>query len=275
MIAPQTTADADGRREDIRPTLSIRDVTVSLGQRPVLRDAAIELAGGGLIGLIGPNGAGKSTLLRAIARLIEPDAGTIALDGTDIATMARSDLARRVAYLPQGHTLHWPLRADHVVALGRLAHRARKSGDADRAAVARAMARADVGAFAERIVTTLSGGERARIMLARALAVEAPVLLVDEPVASLDPYHQLQVMELLRELAREGRLVVAVLHDLPLAARFCETLAMLHEGRIVASGAAAQVLSRANLERTFNVEGVFGRERDEQFVLAWRRMAGA
>jgi iron complex transport system ATP-binding protein len=267
--------DADGRAETIRPTLSIRGVTVSLGGRAILRNLDAALAGGGLIGLIGPNGAGKSTLLRAMARLIAVDDGTIALDGADIATIARRDLARRISYLPQGHALHWPLRADHVVALGRLAHQARNSDGADGAAVARAMARADVATLAGRIVTTLSGGERARIMLARALAVEAPVLLVDEPVASLDPYHQLQVMELLRDLAREGRLVVAVLHDLPLAARFCETLVMLNEGRIVASGAAAQVLSRANLEQTFGVEGVFGRERDERFVLAWRRMASA
>ncbi len=121
-------------------------------------------------------------------------------------------------------------------------------------------------------MTTLSGGERSRIMLARALAVEAQVLLADEPVASLDPYHQLQVMELLRDLAREDRLVVAVLHDLPLAARFCDRLILLHEGALIAQGPAADVLARENLTRAYNVEGVYGEENDEQFVLAWRRL---
>ncbi|MBL6938573.1 MAG: ABC transporter ATP-binding protein [Alphaproteobacteria bacterium] len=254
-------------------TLSVRNLTVSLGGKPILRDVTAEFAPGGLIGLIGPNGAGKSTLLRAMAHLIPHDSGMVAMDGQDIDGIPTRALARKIAYLPQGHTLHWPLRADHVVALGRLPHRARP--DRDAAAVRTAMQRADVGQFAERIVTTLSGGERARIMLARALAVEAPVLLVDEPVASLDPYHQLHVMELLRELAKEGRLVVAVLHDLPLATRFCDRLVMLKDGTVIAQGCAADVLSRENLQHTYSVEGVFGRENDEQFVLAWRRLAAA
>jgi iron complex transport system ATP-binding protein len=252
-------------------TIAMRDLNVSLGGKTILHGVTAAFAPGGLVGLIGPNGAGKSTLLRAIAHLIPRDSGALALDGQDVATIPPRELARRIAYLPQGHVLHWPLRADEVVALGRLPHQARPEVDA--AAVADAMRRADIDQFADRIVTMLSGGERARIMLARALAVEAPVLLVDEPVASLDPYHQLHVMELLRGLAKEGRLVIAVLHDLPLAARFCDRLVMLKEGTVVAQGAAAAVLSRENLEHTYSVEGVFGRENDEQFVLAWRRLA--
>ncbi|HEX4303368.1 MAG TPA: ABC transporter ATP-binding protein [Rhizomicrobium sp.] len=254
--------------------LEIDKLQVALGGNVVLRDVSATFASGGLIGLIGPNGAGKSTLVRAMARLIESQAGTIALDGQDIHALSRRELARRMAYLPQGHGLHWPLRADHVIALGRLPHQTRLSSmsAADHDAIARAMEKADVVPFAQRVVTTLSGGERARVMLARALAVEAPVLLADEPVTSLDPYHQLHVMELLRDLAREGRLVIAVLHDLPLAARFCDRLVMLNDGEIVAQGAAGEVLSEENLERTYNVEGVFGNEGGEQFVLAWRRL---
>ncbi len=254
--------------------LKIDDLKVSLGGRTILDDITLRLSSGGLIGLIGPNGAGKSTLVRTLACLIAPARGTVSLDGADIRTIDRRKLARTVAYLPQGHTLHWPLRADHVVALGRLPHLSRFASTSadDERAVADAMRRADVAPFAERIVTTLSGGERARIMIARALAVEAPVLLADEPVASLDPYHQLHVMELLRDLARDGKLVVAVLHDLLLAARFCDTLVMLNGGRLVAQGDVATVLSPANLDRTYGVEGVYGREQDEHFVLAWRRL---
>ncbi|MEI9997547.1 MAG: ABC transporter ATP-binding protein [Rhizomicrobium sp.] len=257
--------------------LKVDDLKVCLGGKTILDGIKLDLSSGGLVGLIGPNGAGKSTLVRTLACLIAPERGTIALDGVDIATIDRRTLARKVAYLPQGHTLHWPLRADHVVALGRLPHLSRfaSASEDDARAVASAMRRADVAPFADRIVTTLSGGERARIMIARALAVEAPVLLADEPVASLDPYHQLHVMELLRDLARDGKLVIAVLHDLLLAARFCDMLVMLNGGRLVAEGDAATVLSPANLDRTYGVEGVYGREQDEQFVLAWRRLLRA
>lgn len=258
-------------------TLTVENLQVSLGGRTVLHGIGAKFAAGGLIGLIGPNGAGKSTLVRAMAHLVDADRGTILIDGQDIRALKRQDLSRRVAYLPQGHALHWPLRADHVVSLGRLPYQSQFSAETreDRDAIDRAMVKTDVVQFADRAVTTLSSGERARIMLARALAVEAPILLADEPVASLDPYHQLHVMELMRTLAREGRLVVVVLHDLPLAARFCDRLVMLHDGKLVADGVAREVLSPENLERTYSVEGVYGEEKDEQFVLAWRRLVQA
>ena len=256
-------------------TLATENLRVSLGGRVVLDGISADFSSRGLIGLIGPNGAGKSTLARTLARLLTPDSGRVLLDGADIATLDRRDLARRVAYLPQGHALHWPLNAGEVVALGRLPHLGRLSpaSSDDDAAITRAMEKADVLPFAHRVVTTLSGGERARIMLARALAVEAPVLLADEPVASLDPYHQLHVMELLRDQARAGSLIVAVLHDLHLATRFCDRLILLNEGRLAAQGTPAEVLSNENLRIAYGVDAVRGREADEDFVLAWRRLA--
>ncbi len=256
--------------------LSAEGVTVAINGRQILHGIDFDIEGGGLVGLIGPNGAGKSTLIRAVAHLQRPMGGRVAIDGHDIAAMPRKDLARRIAYLPQGHVVHWPLDVRHLVALGRLPHLSpmSKISPQDEDAILRALERADVVRFADRTVTTLSGGERARVMLARALAVETPILLVDEPVASLDPFHQLQVMELLRGIAEEGRLVIAVLHDLPLAARFCSRLLLMENGRLVIDGAPRDVLAQTHLRDAYAIEGVYGAEQGEHYVLPWRRVPG-
>ena len=255
--------------------LSIEHVSVTFGAKPILRDITASLGGGGLIGLIGPNGAGKSTLIRTIVRLVDAEGGRIAIDGTDISAMARRDLARKVAYLPQSHDVHWPLDSFQLVALGRLPHLTRFSelSPGDDEAVRAALRTTDATAFADRLVPTLSGGERARVLLARALAIGAPILLVDEPVTSLDPFHQLQIMELLRDIAHEGRLVVAVLHDLPLAARFCTRLLLLDGGKLIADGAPDTVLSQNNLRASYRVDGVYGSEAGEPYVLPWHRLS--
>jgi iron complex transport system ATP-binding protein len=255
-------------------TLEISGLRVSLGGKRVLDDVGLTLQSGGLIGLIGPNGAGKTTLLRALAQLIVPEQGVIRLDGRDVTALSRAELARSIAYLPQGHELHWPLSVNELVALGRLPHMGRFAAASaqDRRAIQQAMISAEIFSFADRPVSSLSGGERSRAMLARALAVESPVLLVDEPVASLDPYHQLHVMALLRDMARAGRLILVVLHDLALAARFCERLILLHQGKVSAAGDGEEVLSPANLARAYQVHGLHGREDGEAFVLAWRRL---
>ncbi|WP_439814568.1 ABC transporter ATP-binding protein [Zavarzinia sp. CC-PAN008] len=253
--------------------LDVRDVAVAIERHPIVRGVSLTAQGGALIGLIGPNGVGKSTLIRAIAHLVPLAGGRVMVDGQDVTRLSRADLARRVAYLPQGQTIHWPINVGHLVALGRLPHLSpfARLAPADRLAVEQAMARTGVDTLAGRVATTLSGGERARTMLARALAVEAPILLADEPVAALDPYHQLQVMELLRSIAHDGRLVVAVLHDLTLAARFCDRVVLMSDGQVVADGPPAEVLSDANLSRAYRVRGLYGRHEGEAFVLPWRR----
>jgi iron complex transport system ATP-binding protein len=235
-------------------TLALEDVRVALGGRAVVRGVSAQLESGALVGVLGPNGAGKSTLVRALLGLV-PCEGRVAIDEVPVASLPRAAVARRIAYLPQGQTLHWPLTVERLVALGRLPHlgplsRPRAS---DQAAVARAMALAEVEPLAHRIATELSGGERARVLLARALAVEAPVLVADEPLASLDPEHQLHGMELLRAQARSGALVLAVLHDLALAARFCDRVLVLHEGRLVGDGAPADVLTPELLAAVYRV----------------------
>ena len=240
-------------------SLAAEGVGVTLGGRAVVRDVTVALAPGMLVGVLGPNGAGKSTLARALLGLV-PHAGAVTIDNAPRDALTRAERARHLAYLPQGQVLHWPLSVRRLVELGRLPHLAPFSrlSDADRAAIDRAMTRADVAALAERDATTLSGGERARVMLARALAVEAGALIVDEPLASLDPAHQIEGMELLRAEADAGALVVAVLHDLTLAARFCDRVLVLAGGTLVADGAPRDVLTPALLAEVYGITAWFG-----------------
>ena len=226
-------------------TLAAQQLHVSIGGRPILHGVDCTLAPGVLTGVIGPNGAGKTTLLKALMCLLGADRGRVLIDGRPAAQMTAGERARLLSYLPQGQDVHWPLSVERLVALGRLPHLAPFSrlDEADREAVHRAMAAADVLHLTGRVATELSGGERARVLLARALSVEAPVLIIDEPLAALDPGHQLQTMALLRRLAGEGRLVMVVMHDLGMASRFCDRLLLLSEGRLAADGGSVEVLT--------------------------------
>ena len=235
--------------------LAAKNVTVRLGAREIVRDASLTLNSGELVALVGPNGAGKTTLMRALAGLIPAD-GAIALDGRPLSSLKARERARAIAYLPQGHVFHWPMSVAAIVMLGRAPHADTFSSTTpdDRAAVARALAMTETEAFADRAVTTLSGGERARVALARALATQAPVLLADEPTAALDPRHQLTVMELLRQAARGGGAVLAIMHDLTLAARFADRVAVMDRGAIVADGDPAVAMSHERLAAVFGIE---------------------
>jgi len=236
-------------------TIRLDALGVSLGRRAVLDHVDARFGPGALVGVIGPNGAGKSTLARAMLALVPPAAGRVLVDGEEAHGMDRAALARRIAYLPQGQSLHWPLTVERLVGLGRLPHLGPLSrlAPADAKAVERAMARADVAHLRSRIATELSGGERARVLLARALAVEAPALIADEPLASLDPGHQIEVMELLATEARAGALVVVILHDLTMAARHCDRLLLLDRGRIVADGPPRTVLDADRLALVYGI----------------------
>jgi iron complex transport system ATP-binding protein len=235
--------------------LRAQDVTVRLGGTTIVQQAAVNLHAGELVALVGPNGAGKTTLIRALAGLI-PAEGDILLGDRNLRTMGHRRRARSLAYLPQGHVFHWPMQVASVVALGRHPHMDSfsKPSPEDRAAVARAMERTATELFARRRISSLSGGERARVALARALATEAPILLADEPTASLDPRHQLVVMELLRRAAHDGGAVLAILHDLTLAARFADRVLVMDCGVIVAEGPPAEALSPQRVAQTFGVE---------------------
>ncbi len=245
--------------------LVIQNLEVTLNGGKILKRVNFEARAGQVTGLIGPNGAGKSTLLRAAIGLAPYD-GTIEILGR--ADNSRQALARKVAYLPQLNEVHWPMSARAIVSLGRYPHGGffETLTIKDETAINKALKAVDGLKFADRNVLSLSAGERARILLARALAVEAPILLADEPVASLDPEHQLKVMTVLSGLAEKGGAVVIVLHDLTLAARFCNTLTLLHRGRVAASGSPEKVLSPKNLKSVYKITA----KRGKNFVVPWQ-----
>lgn len=234
------------------PVLATTGLSVSLGGRAILKDVAMKARQGEFLVVIGPNGAGKTTLLKALAGLLDAS-GEVLLGGRSLALIARRQRALLLGYLPQGHEFHWPLSVLDVVGLGRLPRGAGADlSEEDRNAVARAMEETGVSAFVERSVTTLSGGERARVALARVLATEADLILADEPTASLDPRYQLVVLDILKRHAARSA-VVAVLHDLGLAARYADRLLILDEGRVVAAGPPREVLTAERLATTFGV----------------------
>lgn len=235
--------------------LSAANLTVRIGSKAIVETISLSFAPGRFVALIGPNGAGKTTLLKALAGLIEAE-GSVHLEGRRISTIDRRERARRIAYLPQGHQVHWPLLARDVVALGRYPHGLNDPSrlpDDHARAIEAAMARTDTTHLADQSVQTLSGGERARVMLARVMAVEAPILLADEPTASLDPGHQISVMRDLKAESRRGALVIAVTHDLGLAARLADDIVLLDQGRLVAHGSAEHVLTDDNLHAVYQV----------------------
>ena len=251
--------------------LTAQGLNVELAGRLVLNDISLSLSSGHLVALVGPNGAGKTTLLRALAGLLPSD-GAIHVGGEPLSSLSLRDRARRFAYLPQGHIVHWPLPARDIVALGRYPHGATdpaRLSPKDSEAVLRAMRATDVVEFSDRRVTELSGGERSRVALARVLAVEAPVILADEPTASLDPRYQLDVMRTLRAAADQGVLVIVVTHDLGLAARFADHLLVLSEGRLVAQGAPAAALSEQVMADVFRISAYRAEFERAAVIVPW------
>ena len=250
--------------------IATHQVSASRGARAVLHRVTLEARPGEVLGLLGANGAGKTTLLRLLAGLATPTTGIVTFDGQAADTIGRRRMGQRLSYLSQSGTIAWPMTVAAVVALGRLPHGTQTP--ADREIVARAMAAADVTHLRNRPTGTLSGGERMRVLLARALAVEGDALLADEPVAALDPSHQLHTMEILRAAARSGQTVIVVLHDLTLASRFCDRVALLSGGAVVAAGAPADVLTAEALKTAYGVRVEMGARDGQTFILPWTRI---
>ncbi|HEX8301953.1 ABC transporter ATP-binding protein [Sphingomonas sp.] len=233
--------------------LTVTNLSVSLGKRNVLEDVSAVLRPGRVTAILGANGSGKTTLVKALAGLLP---GDVRLGRQRIDALDSRERARTIGYLPQEGAVHWDVTVESLVALGRLPHRAPFGGlsPRDQEAITGAMAATDVQDLADRLVADLSGGERARVLLARVLAGQPLWLLADEPLASLDPVHQLGLLERLRVLAGEGMGIAIVLHDLVQAARAADDVLLLKQGRIVAFAPAAAALSPENLRTAFGVE---------------------
>lgn len=237
--------------------LSCEQVSFAYGTAEVLSSISFTVSAGEIFGLLGPNGSGKSTLVRLMSRVYVPQAGHVTYAGRDLQTYHRDELARAIAVVPQETTIELPFSVLEVVLMGRSPYLGKFGFESihDLAVAQRAMELTKVDALAAREVHTLSGGERQRVILARALAQEPRILLLDEPTAFLDIKHQVAVYDLIKQLSREqGLAVVAILHDLNLAALYCDRLALLKTGRVFCQGTPEQVLTYTNVKAVYETE---------------------
>lgn len=242
--------------------LTASDLDVALSGHAILSSVDLSVDRGEFVGLLGPNGAGKSTLMRCLAGLTPASAGRVRIlghDGVDLSTRRRAQL---LAMVPQSTDLDFSFSATEVVLMGRHPHLARFSFETadDRALAADALAQVGMSRLAEREVGTLSGGERQLVFLAKAIAQQTPILLLDEPISALDLRHQLEVLQLAQRLRDRGHAVLAALHDISFAARHCDRLVVLHDGRVVADGPPEQVVTVALMAEVYGVEAAVGHD---------------
>jgi iron complex transport system ATP-binding protein len=235
-------------------TIKVSQLSFSRGPRPILTDVELTLQPGRLTAILGPNGAGKSTLLANMAGLLKPDRGQVELGGTDLRDLRGRERAQRIAFLPQIPEIAWPIDVETLVELGRIPFAGVATEREDCIAVLRAMEMTATTSWARRLVTELSGGERARVLLARVFAGTSQWILADEPFTGLDPAHQFEAVESLRRFAAEGGGVVLTVHDLSLAARTADRVVVLNEGRVVADGTPEEALDPAILRNVYGVE---------------------
>ncbi len=233
--------------------LSLKNLSVHRGAGPVVDDISVAIGAGECVGLIGPNGAGKTTLMRGALGLL-PHSGQ-----SSLTAMTPADRAKHAAWMPQSREIAWPVDVETLIALGRIPHlpRGTQPRPEDQVAIDAAIARMGLENFRHRIATQLSGGEQARVLIARALAQDTPLLMTDEPIAGLDPANQIATMQVFRQLVQDGHGVLISLHDLGLAARHCTRLVMMDRGRLIADGPPRAVLTAENIAQVFNITGLW------------------
>ena len=235
--------------------LKVKDVEFSYGSVQVLKDVSIELAESEMLGVVGPNGAGKSTLLRCIDRILTPRKGSILLDGQEIKTMNRIELAKKMGYIPQSTTSIFSATVFDIVLIGRRPHISWRSSDEDTEKVLEILQMLNIEEFAMRDINELSGGQQQKVFIACALTQEPDVLLLDEPTSNLDIRHQLEVMDIIKNIVREkGIAAIMAIHDLNLAARYADRIIMMNSGNIFAAGDPASVLTSENIKHVYGVE---------------------
>jgi len=255
--------------------IKVKNLSVIRNHNTVLQNINLEIYQSEILGIIGPNSAGKSTLLKTILGYQKKCEGSIEILSKNIAQWNKNELAKNIAYLAQESVVHWPLSVEHIIALGRIPHQGQhfgltnSSNQADTDLINQVMHYTDTHKLAKRIGTQLSGGELARVLLARALTVDAPILLADEPVSNLDPYFQLQILNLLQKKTQQGLSLVIVLHDLVLASRYCDRLALIHEGKLVALGKPNEVLTDEIIKQYYQVNSCTMKIDNTKFTIPW------
>lgn len=233
--------------------IKINNLSFSYNCQPVLQDVLLELEKGEVLGVIGPNGSGKSTLLKCIDRILKPKQGSILLDGKEINRFSMRELARFIGYVPQREEARFPVTVFDAILMGRKPFLNWKPSASDMEKVSQIVESLKLESIAMREIGSISGGERQKVMIARAIAQEPQVLLLDEPTSYLDLRHQLEVMDLVKNLAMEGTSSIVAIHDLNLASRYCSSLLLLQEGRVVAAG-GKEVLAPENIEPVYRVK---------------------
>ncbi|BFM17664.1 ABC transporter ATP-binding protein [Maricurvus nonylphenolicus] len=235
--------------------LETRSIAINRGKLRVLSDISFSVSDGELVGLVGPNGVGKSSLLRALVCLDKPEQGEVLWRGEPIQNLEHQQRARQIGFLPQSEVPAWSLQVEHLVGLGRAPWRRplEREKEQDVNAITRAIKQTELAELCGRTVDQLSGGELRRVLIARVLAGEPQCFVADEPIAALDPYHQIQVMEIFRQHCNRGGSAVMAIHDLTLAARFCDKILLLNDGGLVAQGTPEEVMTQSRLEQVYQV----------------------
>lgn len=235
--------------------LKVDNINKAFGGVQALSSVGFELKKGDVFGVIGPNGSGKTTLLDLLTGFRQPSSGAVLLQGRPLKSWAKTEVARRLALVPQEYSVNFPFTVRELVAMGRHPHQARfgAPSEADQAATAAALTALDLEGMADKLIIELSGGEKQRVILARALAQESPTLLLDEPTANLDIYHALAALDLVAQKVKQGLTAVAVMHDLNLAASHCDYLIFLKNGRVAAQGATEEILEPGVVTQVFGV----------------------
>jgi len=239
--------------------LAVKNLSFKYKERPVLEDIDLEIRKGEVIGILGPNGCGKTTLLKLLNRNLHPQGGKVLLEGTDLEGISKRRIARHIAVVPQSNEIRFAFTVRDIVSMGRMPFLDRFQGESaeDMRIVDEAMERTNIKEFADRAINTMSGGERQRVIIARALAQRPEVILLDEPTLHLDINHQFEVLDLVHGLSRkEGLTVVIVSHDLPMVVKYCDRMVLIHDHRVHAIGPPEEVLTRENMRTVFNIEAV-------------------
>ena len=251
--------------------LKIKDLEFSYGSVPILKDVCLELASSEILGIVGPNGAGKSTLMRCINRILKPNGGSILLDGQEVKEMSRMEIARHMGYVPQTSTSVFPASVFDTVLMGRRPRIGWRSSEGDVEKVLEILKLLGIEQFALRDFNEISGGQQQKVVIARALAQEPDVLLLDEPTSNLDIRHQLEAMDIIKKLVKEtGISAITAIHDLNLASRYSDRVIMLNGGSIFDVGNPASVLNPENIKHVYGVEAVVRNENGRPYIVPIR-----